>query len=82
MSLGAELTDDELDVSLAIIDRLAAQIEVLFAGEQTADCVMALAKVLGHAVAMNSDGDDKERFRLFFVSAVTELQFAKARRTP
>ena len=82
MSDTEELTDAEIDASLKISDRLVDEIEALFAGEEAADCVMALATVFGRCIARcnGTEAENRERFRHFSEAAAFEAQSERLRR--
>lgn len=73
------MNDAEAAEALEKSDRLVAGIEALFANEQMADCVMALAEVFGGCVARNtSDSSLREQFKAFAEAAMLEYYHVKA----
>ena len=77
-----EFTDAEMDASLEAVDRLANEIDEMFAGEEAANCVMALAAVFGRCVARFADTEQgiQERFADFAQLAAFELDAEHLRR--
>lgn len=78
--MSPDLTDEEVDASIVISGRLADEIETIFAGNVAADCVMALARVFGRAVARQRESPIKEQFRLFAEAALVECRYEIGRR--
>ena len=75
-----DATDADLDASLAISERLSEQIEALFRGNLTADCVFALATVFGRCVGRNEAAAVGEQFFAFYDVATAEARHVRARK--
>lgn len=74
-----DLSDEEIDASLALSDALAESIERLFNGHRPSDCIMALAKVFGCAVAREPNAEPKEAFKEFFKIGAVEMHWERGR---